>query len=77
MDRHIAATKYLRETFSSDELRSFLLAGASDCLMEKLAKNLKAVDTNELWRHEALDDWRYLLLAKAAMSYLQGKAYSF
>ena len=75
MNKHIEATKYLKETFSNDELESFFLAGASDFLMDKLADNLKAVDTQEPFKYEPLDHYRYLLLARTALTYLQGKAY--
>jgi hypothetical protein len=44
--------------------------------MDKVAAKLKSVDTDKLFGHEPLDDWRYLLLAKTAIDVLQGEAYS-
>jgi hypothetical protein len=76
-DEQVEARKKLDATFGSyDEKRAFYMAHAHDFITEKLARTLKNVDTQPPHEHEPLDDWRYLLLAKAAVLYLQGKAYS-
>ena len=56
--------------------RPHYMAAAEDYIAEKLANTLKSVDTNKLYQHEPLDDWRYLLLAKAALAAVQGIVYS-
>lgn len=78
LDEQTEASKRLDATFSCySEKRAFYMAAASDFLQEKLADTLKYVDTQGPQKHEPLDDWRYLLLARAALKYLQGKAYSY
>jgi len=77
-DEQTAASKKLDATFSCyGEKRAFYMAAAEDFLQEKLADTLKYVDTQGMQAHEPLDDWRYLGLARAALKYLHGKAYSY
>jgi hypothetical protein len=66
--------KVVFETY--EERRAHYMAAAHDLLIDKVAAKLKSVDTDKLFGHEPLDDWRYLLLAKTAIDVLQGEAYS-